>query len=226
MSAAEAGVNQAVIPQLDLLVVGTGRSGTTFTAESLRRSGIAIDHEAVFTELGPRDPGDSQGDVSWMAVPYLDRFQGAVLHQVREPLAVIDSLLDLGLFAGDFSDEIHRPWRRFLEANFTLSGDALLDVMRFYVQWNERCEPFADLRIRIEDQAHLISGFIDRLYPGKGLLVEAQISRVSMTINSREERRVSRMRSQGLTWEELPGGGDRDALMAMAGRYGYGPLPA
>ncbi len=102
-----------------------------------------------------------------------------ILHQVREPLAVIDSLLDLGLFASEFTDEIHRPWRRFLESHFQLFGDPLVDAMRFYVQWNERCEAHADLRIRIEDQCPLIPEFVEELYPGKGALVASHLPRVS-----------------------------------------------
>lgn len=209
------------LPALRFLVVGTGRCGTTYTAQLLQRAGIPVDHEVVFTEKGPQPAGNLEGDASWMAVPYLAGFEGSILHQVREPLAVIDSLLDLGLFASVFADEIHRPWRRFLEAHFVLCGDPVVDAMRFYVQWNERCEQHADLRIRIEDQCTLIPQFIDELYPGKGTLVESHLPRVSTRLNSREERRVKRTRAVGLSVEDLPGGEDRDALLAMAERYGY-----
>lgn len=214
----------AMIPPLRFVVVGTGRCGTTFTATALQRAGIAVDHEAVFTEAGPQPVAHLEGDASWMAAPYLDRFQGAVLHQVREPLAVIDSLLDLGLFASPFTDEIHRPWRRFLERHFSLGGDPLVDAMRFYVQWNERCEAHASLRLRIEDQSPLIARFAEGLYPGKGALVEDHLARVSRKINSREERRVDRTRSVGLSVRDLPHGVDRDALLAMAERYGYSQI--
>lgn len=230
----ETGANQAraataepgggVIPPLRFVVVGTGRCGTTFTATALQRAGIAVDHEAVFTKAGPQQVTNLEGDVSWMAVPYLARFQGAVLHQVREPLAVIDSLLDLGLFASPFTDEIHRPWRNFLEQHFSLCGDPLTDAMRFYVQWNERCETHASLRLRIEDQSPLIAKFAEDLYPGKGALVEDHLARVSRRINSREERRVERTRAVGLSARDLPHGEYRDALLAMAERYGYSTL--
>lgn len=210
-----------MVPPLRFVVVGTGRCGTTYTAELLQRAGIPVDHKAVFTEKGPMPVERLEGDASWMAVPYLDRFSGAILHQVREPLAVIDSLLDLGLFASPFTDEIHRPWRRFLESHFTLCGDPVLDAMRFYVQWNARCETHADLRIRIEDQCTLIPEFIEQLYPGKGALVESHLPRVSTRLNSREERRVKRTRAVGLAIGDLPTGVDRDALLAMAERYGY-----
>jgi len=211
----------SIIPSLRFVVVGTGRCGTTYTAELLQRAGVPIDHEAVFTEKGPRPVEHLEGDASWMAVPYLDRFSGSILHQVREPLAVIDSLVDLGLFASVFADEIHRPWRRFLEAHFTLLGDPIVDAMRFYVEWNERCEAHADLRIRIEDQCSLIPEFIDKLYPGKGALVQSHLPRVSTRLNSREERRVKRTRVAGLRAGDLPKGEARDALLAMAERYGY-----
>jgi hypothetical protein len=216
----------ALIPALRFVVVGTGRCGTTYVSQLLQRSGIPIDHEVVFTQTGPQDPGNLEGDASWMAVPFLGDFPGSVLHLVREPLAVIDSLLDLGLFAGNFGDEIHRPWRRFLEQNFELGGDPVVDAMRFYVQWNERCEAHADLRIRIEDQCPLIPAFIDALYPGKGVVVAGHLPRISTRLNSREERRVPRTRAVGLLREDLPKGSDCDALLAMAERYGYSPLTA
>lgn len=221
MTTEEIAMSHAVSPNLRFLVVGTGRSGTSFTTILLQRAGIRVDHEMVFTETGPRDPGLLEGDISWMAVPFLRHFHGPILHQVREPLAVIDSLLDLGLFAADFSDEIHRPWRNFLEQHFELCGNPLLDAMRFYVQWNARCEDFAKLRVRVEDQALLIANFADELYPGKGMLVVQEIARTSRTLNSREERHVRRTRSQGLAFEDLPVGHDRDALWHMRERYGY-----
>ena len=93
--------------------------------------------------------------------------------------------------------------------------------MRFYVQWNERCEAHADLRIRIEDQCPLIPEFIEQLYPGKGALVASHLPRVSTRLNSREERRVKRTRAVGLSVADLPEGEARDSLMAMAERYGY-----
>jgi hypothetical protein len=211
----------ALIPSLRFVIVGTGRCGTTFTAQLLQLADIPVEHEAVFTETGPKHAGILEGDASWMAVPYLAQFDGAVLHQVREPLAVIDSLLDLGLFASDFSDEIHRPWRQFLENHFQLGGDPVIDAMRFYVEWNQRCEAHSDLRIRVEDQCSLIPEFIDGIYPGKGVLVERHLPRVSTRLNSREERRIPRTRAAGLSPGDLPGGRDRDALLAMAERYGY-----
>lgn len=225
MSTAETSIDELPLPGLRFLVVGTGRSGTSFTTALLQRAGIAADHEAVFTETGPRAPGPLEGDVSWMAVPYLARFPGPVLHQVREPLAVIDSLLDLGLFASQFADEIHRPWRDFLERHFQLRGDPLLDVMRFYVEWNARCESFASVRVRVEDQTQLIADFAEQLYPGKGLLIEQELARISRTLNSREERQVPRTRARGLAFEDLPAGPERDALRDMRDRYGYPVSP-
>ncbi len=225
MSTAENATDESSMPSLRFLVVGTGRSGTTFTTALLQRAGIAVEHEAVFTQTGPRDPGRLEGDVSWMAVPYLARFPGPILHQVREPLAVIDSLLDLGLFARDFADKIHRPWRNFLERHFHLSGDPLLDAMRFYIEWNARCEPFASVRVRVEDQPQGIADFAEQIYPGKGPLIKQELARISRNLNSREERRVPRTRARGLVFEDLPAGPDRDALGDMRERYGYPVLP-
>jgi hypothetical protein len=209
------------VPPLKFVVVGTGRCGTSYTTNLLESVGISIKHEAIFTEHGPKFVKGLEGDASWMAVPYLSRFRGYILHQVRHPLQVIDSLLDLGLFAANFSDQRHWPWRRFLERHFVLSGHPIIDVMRFYVQWNKRCEVFADLRFRVEDQSSLIAGFVDRLYPGRGIQIDDVITSHSKEVNSREERGITRTRPNGLCLNDLPKGEELEALLKIANQYGY-----
>jgi hypothetical protein len=79
------------------VVTGCPRSGTLFTAEALSRLGHRCGHEQVFNPFVTDrfSFGSAQGDVSWLAAPFLDRLPegSVVLHQLRNPLAVITSLL-------------------------------------------------------------------------------------------------------------------------------------
>jgi len=98
-------------PAPHFVVTGCGRSGTKFTAEVLGQLGCATGHEQVFDPplRGVPDFGDRHGDVSWAAVPLLDRLPAGtvVLHQVRSPLGVIRSVVDFGIA----SRELGFSWR-------------------------------------------------------------------------------------------------------------------
>ena len=123
---------------LDFVVVGTGRCGTAYMAELLTRMGIPCGHEWVFSAHPRRYPDlDIVGDSSAQAVPFLHEFTGLVLHQVRDPLRVIGSFLGFGLFKDPVAHGIDG---QFMMRHFQFTGDELGDAIRYYVEWNERCE--------------------------------------------------------------------------------------
>jgi len=84
------------------VVTGCARSGTTYMAALLSGLGLRLGHEVVF---GPRtrgftDWGDRHGDSSWLAAPFLDQIEDAlVFHQLRHPLKVVRSLVGVRFFA-------------------------------------------------------------------------------------------------------------------------------
>jgi hypothetical protein len=87
-----------VSPPLPRFVItGAPRSGTLFLAEALARLGHRCGHEEVFNPYvtSTFSFGSAQGDVSWLAAPFLDRLPPGtiVVHQLRDPLAVITSLV-------------------------------------------------------------------------------------------------------------------------------------
>src|SRR5688572_3038641 len=75
------------------VIVGTGRCGTTYTAELLTQSGVPCGHESIFSYTGMNYCFGYEGDASWLALPHLGGYQGIVVHQTRHPLAVINSLM-------------------------------------------------------------------------------------------------------------------------------------
>jgi hypothetical protein len=89
---------------LDIIVTGTGRSGTGFASKWLTSIGIPTGHESFFTPGGLEMAlrllrhrlSFLRGESSWLAAPYLDSqpLRGAlVIHQVRHPKQMIESCL-------------------------------------------------------------------------------------------------------------------------------------
>lgn len=207
---------------LKFLVVGTLRSGMAYTAQVLNRSGIACGHAWVYTPDGvARYPQfEILGDASPLAAPSAREFPGLVLHQVRDPLRVIGSL-DGSRAARD--PLAHGPEGECLARHFRRSGDWLDDAMRYYVEWNTRCERHNGyLRYRIEDfDADLVLRIADLI----GQAVDAaMVSRALADVPTDVHTRYSARR---LGWDDLPEGPSRDALARLAVRYGYpAPEPA
>jgi hypothetical protein len=118
-----------------LLVIGCGRSGTRYTAKALRSVGLNIGHE----KLG------KHGMVDWHAIAVPSSMDGhdIILHQVREPLAVIAS----------FHTVMRSSWR-FIEDHdhrISMSDPLLLRCMKYWLYWNQRCEKAASRTYRVED---------------------------------------------------------------------------
>lgn len=194
------------------VVVGTGRCGTTFTASALTALGIDCGHESWWTvDPSGRRPG-LHGDASWLAVPFLGDYQGAVLHQVRHPLDVIRSLVGIGMF----TDPRHGGYQNLAFEHLPgLVGDDLTDAMRWYVGWNASCERFAHHRFRIEDldASLLVQLAADVGHPVDRSTAVRALADVRLDRNSR--------RRAGLRWDDLPDGSLKRKLREMADAYGY-----
>jgi hypothetical protein len=227
------------------VVTGTGRSGTGYAARLFSNAGLPCGHEEVFGPLpGLRDPEvrplprrptlrarvhlsrvaveyrqrrtELLGDASWMAVPRLGRFRGAVFLQLRDPLKVVSS------FQGTrfFMPERHRQRQtRYALKYFEPVGDPVLDAMRWWVQWNERAEQWATLTYRLED---ISPELVDRMIELAGLApvcpVEEAIAKTASDVNSAASRGHP---TAPLRWDDLPAGPELDALARASERYGY-----
>lgn len=121
--------------QIRYVVASLPRSGTKYISTVLSKLGLACGHEKHFgTGLGVVDIPDAPdifGDASWMSVPYIHQLPAGtlVLHQVRNPIKVLNSNLPPGgdsYFrtwdenAGLASDPLYNkpiPWKRFIYEN-------------------------------------------------------------------------------------------------------------
>jgi hypothetical protein len=197
------------------IIVSTGRAGSKYVANLLSELGVACGHERVYTPLGPRYKFLVRGDSSWLAVPYLAEYQGIVLHQVRNPLSVIASLLSIGFFSRDIN-----RFTDFSRRYFTPTGDELVDCMNWYTEWNSRCEKYATIRYKIEDiQNELPKIFLALGKPVPDAFIEA-VNKLPTNINSLEAR------PKTMKWESLPDGKSKQKLSDMAIRYGYHSVSA
>jgi hypothetical protein len=154
--------------ELLYLVVGTGRSGTVSLARLLTSVGVPCSHERVFngndidgavrvlngdgkssacsSHCGLDDQMQPVAESSYMAVPFLDHpllKDCAIVHVVRDPLAVIRSFLNHIRFFRDDCSERARPAEQFIRRHLphlNLLPDAISRACYFYLRWNQMIE--------------------------------------------------------------------------------------
>ena len=84
-----------------MVVAGSPGAGLGYVARVLRASGIPCSHEAVydFTAAEPAERWPEPAEASWAAAPWLSQLDRDVLvvHLVREPVALVRTLLGLRL---------------------------------------------------------------------------------------------------------------------------------
>lgn len=204
----------------EFVITGSGRCGTAYAAQRLTDLGIRCSHEGYFTPRGARyrNPDrmvGTKGDASWLAAPFAGSIGGRVIHLVRHPRDVVHSLYTIGFFDPSFR-AYHRSFIAFAERYFQVGDDPLDASIRWYLEWNLKCEEAAGIRIRIEDfeeELPRLCRFIglqpSRSAPPPMTSFNKRPSVYSVTPRPEEiERRI----------RDHPRG---DAVVAMASRYGY-----
>lgn len=196
------------------VIVSTGRAGSMFMAHLLTGIGIPCAHEGFFRTEGFKRRFHYLGDSSWLAVPYLE--DGAlkrdvpVIHQVRHPLEVITSLYGTRFFDPERADS----YRHFARAHFQTTGEELRDCMRWWTQWNRRCEQLASITVRVEDTEECLPTVLECI--GRDPVSDWRgVSRalIAQKVNTRARREVA--------FKDLPCSRDREEMVTVAARYGY-----
>lgn len=198
----------------DFVFISTGRAGSGFLAKYMSSSGVPCSHEGFFQPDGIHKRLFFRGDSSWLAVPFLERgdlrIKKGIIHHVRHPMKVINSMLGIGFFRG----EHYTPFSAFAQAHFLISGDEIADCIRWWVNWNQRCEEIADFSFRIEASRDHIPDIFD--------LVGVELDdNWKKRLEALSKDGVNSRKKEDLKYEDLPNGKDKHLLKQMAQHYGY-----
>lgn len=210
------------------LITGCGRSGTTFVYRLLNTLGLRVSHEEYFRSTIPFclmerhaaafadwcHATGVDGEVSGLAPPFLPVPETTIIHQLRNPVAVIASLMGLGNLTPDCfgSPNIKLNFRYLAEMH--PDDDPLTLSMKYWLGWNRLVEPHAALRYRVESlPLGDVFAVIDRPAPEmKAItLARAQYGRHWHTGR----------RDQGIFWATLPAGELKEQIHEKALEYGY-----
>ncbi len=194
-----------------VLVIGCGRSGTTYISKFFQLSGLDVHHESS---------RGTDGCASWCAVANCyDLFENSikdmqfehVLHQVRHPLDVISS------WVTNFSNLHDVSWKFIRKHTPEIySYDSLLvQSAKYWYYWNLRAEKMAEWRYRVEDLPFILPEFGRRInYPFDAAVFSSLSNRTN----------AWNVISNKLTWKSLRQGLPMwlfKQIQVMAFRYGY-----
>jgi hypothetical protein len=226
---------------LRFIVTGTGRCGTVYMARVLTSIGVPCGHEGIFNNeppdivenrfLGKMAPRTSQvsenfgwldesrmiADSSYMAVPYLKKFNVPLIHVVRNPFDVISSFIkDLKYFNYETNNFFNAGgWENFIFYHLPGLKKVYEPIERacyFYLEWNERIEAHKDNRPyyfhKIEDD------FSDELF---GFL---NVKPQKITFRNKKINTMKK-RDKNFAPEDIPDGEIKDRFLNMVARYGY-----
>jgi len=211
------------------LVTGCGRSGSTFTARLLTNVGIRTSHEEFFTSYTPPSTvfaveqwlveTKTAGEVSGLAAPWLRLLPVnlTVIHLVRNPVAVIASLMGLR--------NLHLEMRYHANIKFNFrylpqlkhEDDPLILCMKYWLYWNRLVEPCAQYRWQVERLQHPLY-LRDRLaelghvWSLEGC--EAAIQQSTVADNAGK-------RDMAVRWNNTPDSWLKRAIRTAAHNYGY-----
>lgn len=175
------------------VITGCIHSGTTYIAKVLQASGVNAGHEAYF----PRGWGGLDVDCSAPALFYLDRYQGKVWHQTRNPLKVVESIARTVAIG-------------------TSDGERLINAMKTYLDANLMAEKYASRRWRVEDiDSQIITDIVTSLgFTPDRNQIDLALNLVSKTSNAH-------VSGYSLLWGDLPDSLVKEKLINMGERYGY-----
>ena len=178
-----------------VILTGVPRSGLGFIAAVMSQSGIPSTHNKVF---------DGEGwewqriEASWKAAQYLP-LDARIVHVVRHPLAVIQSILAHGII-----DECDIP--------ISLPANETEAAMHLYLEWNRMIEPWAEQFIRIEELAPEDLVMISQAAGAHHNIADLVLPLATVH---------PKIADLELAWTDLPAGDLKDQLQIMAKDYGY-----
>lgn len=145
-----------------LVITGCQRSGTLYTSTILTAAGFTCGHERYFRMREEvKELPSTFIESSWMAVPWLpeifekeDADDWYIVHQVRHPLAVAESMMRRGTLKPERRVRRLPPSGRWIMSHLPRieAEKSHVDrVLRYWILWNEWTNGIADQRWRVED---------------------------------------------------------------------------
>ncbi len=205
-----------------LLFTGCGRSGTGYVAKLITEAGLVCGHEWAFNPFRAGYWGSFEAESSCLALRAVEdgmiNYDCLVVHLIRNPLAVIRSVIGVGLLDQN-PPRYKAKYTAWLCANTPQCfAPHLSPVTRAALYWlfvNQRAENCIDYRLRVEDINELDLREISEII-GKPLDATA-LDRVSKNTNGGQ-------RDDSITWEDVLASlnpTQRRHFESMAERYGY-----
>lgn len=225
---------------ISFVVVSTPRSGTTFIADLLTRCAVPCGHELHFTPTSHAiDPlvrpgsanfltGDNSdptpwGDSSWMAAPFLDTLppDTIIFHQVREPIATLNSLIHTG-HMDLWNDNAYTRFARKHGLGLVPTVPAVerkqARAMAFWVYWHRLIEWEARNHKYIRYQVERLAEELPRMARALGFIITPLVERQALG-------QIAVTPNYSASKGPVPQIVDREnvsnEVRELAGRYGY-----
>lgn len=137
------------------VVVGSGRCGTGYVRRLLGAGAVRAGHEQVYglpqaRNGQPPEWDRFEVDCSWLAVPFLARDRPRAVLLVRHPLAVVGSMLRLGVFGpGRDTDPYTATYYAFRPEIAQWEKEADRALAAWYA-WNTAALPWVQGWVRVE----------------------------------------------------------------------------
>ena len=193
-----------------ILVTGCGRSGTLYTATLLKKLGMLCYHEKAFLPPVQGLPEWSGIEVAWEAAPYVRQLNIEVFHQLREPIAVINSFVRIGFF--ERNDVFRRHVYHYLPHIRDLSP--IKQAMAYYVDWNEFVVwPWHRYKVEEAGAPEWVEWLTEL-----GFDVNPELRNIELPTNINT---VGPYFENEYTWDTLPPGKILERLKEAAEEYGY-----
>jgi hypothetical protein len=202
-SYATLGPTAAPIP---FVIASTPRSGTAYITRILNELSIGCVHEQYFERYQQvYFVDDNRGCSSWLSVPFLHLLpkETKILHQVRDPVSTINSLID----THNYRNCVGRNMP-FLRSKFSATTDQ--PEAEFWYDWHLRIDKYAHFRYRLED------------LPLDDILEYLEVSRSRSEVDKAIRLVTTSFNSYGpvkahMQWCDLP-----ENVKCLAVEYGYG----
>ncbi len=217
---------------IDFVVTGCGRSGTGYASRIWTQLGLTCGHEALFNaaalrneEMPDLDEAENYcADSSWVATGILQRALVAfdrikILHQVRNPVHVIRSLMGTRFFerTGPYTEYA----RLHLRDHIRDHDEPLVCCMKYWAEWNRLAESLVRHHPVHTYRVEALTASLLRKYAVWATSADISEGECEEVLETTSKLTNSRKRDESITWESLPEGIDKISIHALAMFYGY-----